>query len=85
MKTRVQRFKKYRSQIQAMDDGDLPIAKLSGKHYREAEEKSPLKKTKMTKKTHEKKGWSPSRVFVVVMIICILTLAIVGIILAIHE
>lgn len=35
MKSRVKAFNKYRLQIQAMDDGDLPIAKYQGKHYKE--------------------------------------------------
>ena len=34
MKSRVKAFNKYRLQIQAMDDGDLPIAKYQGKHYK---------------------------------------------------
>ena len=47
MKTRVQRYQKYRNEILSMDDGDLPIARSLGK-YRKEQTVSEKKKIHIT-------------------------------------
>ncbi len=88
MKTRKERFQKYRSNIQLMDDGDLPISQSKGKHLKK-ETPHSLKSELSFQSNDEKlvsikkKDWTRSRIFVYSLITLIFIFAILGIIMAI--
>ncbi len=96
MKTRVKRFQKYRSQIQMMDEGDLPIAKSMGKYRFPVQEQNhvemvkPLSIEKIMdshfsyEKKEEKSAkitWNRNHLFVFLLLGIILFSVILGIIL----
>lgn len=83
MKSRVKAYNKYRLQIQAMDDGDLPIAKHQGKHYKALDETKKKENTPLI--LSEKKEVNVVKIFVIVCLTLLGCLIILGIILAIKD
>lgn len=83
MKSRVKAFNKYRLQIQAMDDGDLPIAKYQGKHYKEPSEEKRQGNRPLI--LHEKKEINYVKVFVITCISLLACLIVLGIFLALKD
>lgn len=96
MKTRVKRFQKYRSQIQMMDEGDLPIAKSMGKYRFPTQEQNHVETVKSlsieeimdshfsNEKSEEKPAkitWNRNHLFVFLLLGIIVFSVILGIIL----
>ncbi len=84
MKTRKERFQKYRSSIKSMDDGDLPIAQSEGKHLKKGGYASiKHEDSSIEPKKSKKKNWTRSRIFVYSLVALILIFAILGVIMVI--
>lgn len=96
MKTRVKRFQNYRTQIQSMDEGDLPIAKSMGKYRFPSPEENHVEIVKPlsieeimdSHLSHEKKEektkkliWNQNYIFIFVLLGIILFSVVLGIIL----
>lgn len=83
MKTRVERFKKHRNSILLYDDGDLPIAKSSGKHLKKDGNISSTQVSYKKKRIRIIDEDKKSKIIIILLSSLIVALIIIGIIMSI--